>query len=556
MTTAKKLSAAKAQCTTLAKIARDRRKESNLAHQNAESKVNAIRDEAEQRLHVAECEIADAKELCDKAVAQAQEKIIVERVIASTNAKAKSAMTRKRHAKELLLQQRECDITIIGMKRTLRSALKRKDKMHSAVLQKQAAKSRVVFKRYKRENATSIATIKRYKTEDATSKATISNLEEKVAAFEATLEQLKRSHEDAMIDLTTTHRRRVSYIHSRHFSSLSAEKQKLRLRIVDARQLQNSLYDEVLDTRQQARDASKTARLSDSLSSQRLIRMKEWRSKCSQIADNQDELVDRLRDMEVMEEQLQEYSNINATLQNTVEVMTPTMMIGKRWVKNQDKRGGHMEWTVEVDKLVMELLVNRVPPTSIQACILVMARSLSPGRDIVRELPCLKSIRNMRSTVLRVTKSLAAYVLGSADSWKQLHTDETSRRQISLVNVIIGLLGTDGKLKSICLSGSIIAEDSTAENQSRAIISAFTESAQLLADWIKTTVEMYPDRDDLVNLIPKPSSMCVSKLLNGMISTDTCNTAWLTRLTVIEHVYGICRSLGMSDSDFKIMEGE
>jgi hypothetical protein len=125
-----------------------------------------------------------------------------------------------------------------------------------------------------------------------------------------------------------------------------------------------------------------------------------------------------------------------------------------------------------------------------------------------------------------------------------------------LVNVIIGLLGTDGKLKSICLSGSIIAEDSTAENQSRAIISAFTESAQLLADWIKTTVEMYPDRDDLVNLIPKPSSMCVSKLLNGMISMDTCNTARLTRLTVIEHVYGICRSLGMSDSDFKIMEGE
>ena len=162
----------------------------------------------------------------------------------------------------------------------------------------------------------------------------------------------------------------------------------------------------------------------------------------------------------------------------------------------------------------------------------------------------------MRSTVLRVTKSLAAYLLGSADSWKQLHTDETSRGQISLVNVIIGLLGTDGKLKSICLSGSIIAEDSTAENQSRAIISSFTESAQLLANWIKTMEEMYPDRDDLVNLIPKPSSMCVSKLLNGMISTDTWNTARLTRSTVIEHVYGICRSKGMLDSDLKIMEGE
>ncbi len=37
--------------------------------------------------------------------------------------------------------------------------------------------------------------------------------------------------------------------------------------------------------------------------------------KVSQIADNQDELVDCLRDMEVMEEKLQEYININTTLQ-------------------------------------------------------------------------------------------------------------------------------------------------------------------------------------------------------------------------------------------------
>ena len=162
--------------------------------------------------------------------------------------------------------------------------------------------------------------------------------------------------------------------------------------------------------------------------------------------------------------------------------MTSTMTIGKRWVKIQDKRGGHMEWTVELDKLVMELLANRCPPTYIQACILVMARSLSPGHDVVRELPCLKTIRNMRTVVLRVTKTLAALRIGKSPTWKQLHTDETSRRQISLVNVVVGLLGSDGALRSICLSGSIIAEDSTAENQSRAIIATFTESAKLLAD--------------------------------------------------------------------------
>ncbi len=58
MTTSKKLTAAKAQCTILAKLAQDRRNETNLAQQKATSEVNAIRAEAEKRLHVAECEIA------------------------------------------------------------------------------------------------------------------------------------------------------------------------------------------------------------------------------------------------------------------------------------------------------------------------------------------------------------------------------------------------------------------------------------------------------------------------------------------------------------------
>ena len=193
-TTSKKLTASKAQCTLLANLAQDRRKESNLAHQKATSEVNAICAKAEKSLHFAEFEIAAANELCHKAVAEAHDKIIVEQVYVSTKAKAKAAITWKQHAKELLLQQRECDNTINGMKRMLRSALKRKDKMSSAILQKQAAKLRVVIKQYKRVNATltltSIATIKRYKMENAASKATICNLEEKMAAFEATTPDL------------------------------------------------------------------------------------------------------------------------------------------------------------------------------------------------------------------------------------------------------------------------------------------------------------------------------------------------------------------------------
>jgi hypothetical protein len=161
----------------------------------------------------------------------------------------------------------------------------------------------------------------------------------------------------------------------------------------------------------------------------------------------------------------------------------------------------------------------------------------------------------MQTVLLRTTKSLAAYWPGSADAWKQLHTDETSRRQISLVNVVMGLIGSNGILRSICLSRLSISEDSIAENQSRAIIYSFTESSQYLSNWIKTTAEMFPDRDDLLDLIPKPSNMCVSKLLKGMISTDTRNTTQLTRSRIIEHIYRICRDRGTSKNNMKILKG-
>ena len=75
--------------------------------------------------------------------------------------------------------------------------------------------------------------------------------------------------------------------------------------------------------------------------------------------------------------------------------MTPSL-IAKHWVKNQGKRGGHMEWTVECYKLIMKLLANQCPPASVQARILAMAQSFFRGQDVVRELPCLRSILNMQ----------------------------------------------------------------------------------------------------------------------------------------------------------------
>jgi hypothetical protein len=91
--------------------------------------------------------------------------------------------------------------------------------------------------------------------------------------------------------------------------------------------------------------------------------------------------------------------------------------------------------------------------------------------------------------------------------------------------VVINIINESGNFKSICLSRSIIVEDSTAEEQSRSIIASFGEAGQLLHEWKDVTLEMFPRRQDLIDMILDPSDMSPTKLPGGMVSTDTCNTA-------------------------------
>jgi hypothetical protein len=91
------------------------------------------------------------------------------------------------------------------------------------------------------------------------------------------------------------------------------------------------------------------------------------------------------------------------------------------------KLGAHSEWLPHVDKLILEMLANRTLPSCIQANIFAMSQVLQPEQDIVKELSSLKHIKKLRTVLLYCTKTLAAYQLGHAKDWKQLHTDETSR---------------------------------------------------------------------------------------------------------------------------------
>ncbi len=171
------------------------------------------------------------------------------------------------------------------------------------------------------------------------------------------------------------------------------------------------------------------------------------------------------------------------------------------------------------------MLAHRTPPSCVAPNILSAAEILLPNVNIIQELPSIWFVRSCRSVLLHVTKTLASYQIGKANSYEQLFSDGTSRRQTSIQNVIIRLL-LDGGFKTITLSISIIADDETSESLSKSIMQTFKESGALLDAWRDVTVQMYPARVDLLDMIPKGSDLTLSKLAKqGMITTDTCATA-------------------------------
>ena len=106
------------------------------------------------------------------------------------------------------------------------------------------------------------------------------------------------------------------------------------------------------------------------------------------------------------------------------------------------------EWLPHVDKLTIDMLVNCTPPTCLRllANIFIVLRVLHSNLNIVRELPSIQHIKSMRTVLSTITKTFAAYRLGRATYRKQLHADEKSRRQVSIVNVVIWPSRTPGPM--------------------------------------------------------------------------------------------------------------
>ena len=189
-----------------------------------------------------------------------------------------------------------------------------------------------------------------------------------------------------------------------------------------------------------ARGAESREATSHELAAKRLQTAQEAVSKCQEVTA-------------ALNEELREQFEGSSTQRRGADALAKLAQIPKLGtVAVRRKVGGTKAWDKGMRALIVELILNGTPTHAIPGNIQAFASYLLPFvKDV--NTPTVRFCQGMRSELRVGTETLVAYLLGNAFNWRQLFTDGTSRRQIHLLNVIIGIDGPDGNilpLKSSC----------------------------------------------------------------------------------------------------------
>ena len=172
--------------------------------------------------------------------------------------------------------------------------------------------------------------------------------------------------------------------------------------------------------------------------------------------------------------------------------------------------------------MLLEQLVNNTPPSCIQSNLVSVIEVASP-RTIIKELPSLSTIRRGRTVLHVVVTTLAAYRLAKKESWKQLFTDGTSRRQSAKQNLSIAIQSEEGRFIPVLLDTNILPENEESNTILAAIFRTVEMKGILLTRWIEMHERMF---EAASHDIPLADKLSLVKLGNhGIITTESCNDA-------------------------------
>jgi uncharacterized membrane protein len=148
----------------------------------------------------------------------------------------------------------------------------------------------------------------------------------------------------------------------------------------------------------------------------------------------------------------------------------------KEWADEEakHKRGGARRWPIWVVQLICELLVNGTSPSAIPANIQTMYETLTG--ETPADVPSVNFVRQCRVVVEVIGETITALKLASAEDWKAIWTDATTRRQISFTALVIGLLGDEETIDPVVVSSCIFMEDERANTQADGIVSKVSDT--------------------------------------------------------------------------------
>jgi hypothetical protein len=93
----------------------------------------------------------------------------------------------------------------------------------------------------------------------------------------------------------------------------------------------------------------------------------------------------------------------------TEKLKTRLIQMMPRTIEMVPRAQGGLTWPTFFIEMSLELLANRVPPSCMHHAIIVVASALFPQQKLVKKLPTTRFFCNLRTVLLVVTKSFAAY---------------------------------------------------------------------------------------------------------------------------------------------------
>ena len=119
--------------------------------------------------------------------------------------------------------------------------------------------------------------------------------------------------------------------------------------------------------------------------------------------------------------------------------------------------------------------MNGTPPSAVPADIQSSWAAFT-GVE-AKELPSASFVRQCQTVLQNINKTLSAFRLGQAETWHQVFTDGTARRQIAIQNLVVALMEGDD-LDPVIVSSCMYVENETAEKCVLSIKETVSEVSQ------------------------------------------------------------------------------